>query len=99
MRPAGRAEVERAKADGRWDAAYDSPATAVVPDDLVPVAGLLASESQQGDRCAFQAGAARDNRQELLQSADDHAYGDAARHLVHDALKLEPVDLRGHQLD
>ncbi len=34
MRPAGVAEVERAKADGRWDAAYDSPATAEVPDDL-----------------------------------------------------------------
>lgn len=34
MRPAGLAEVERAKADGRWDAAYDGPATAVVPDDL-----------------------------------------------------------------
>lgn len=34
MRPAGQAEVDRAKADGRWDAAYDSPATAVVPDDL-----------------------------------------------------------------
>lgn len=34
MRPAGLAQVEEAKADGRWDAAYDSPATAVVPDDL-----------------------------------------------------------------
>lgn len=34
MQPAGVAEVERAKADGRWDAAYDSPATAEVPDDL-----------------------------------------------------------------
>ena len=34
MEPAGLAEVERAKADGRWDAAYDSPRTAVVPDDL-----------------------------------------------------------------
>ncbi len=34
MQPAGVAEVERAKADGRWDAAYDSPATAKVPDDL-----------------------------------------------------------------
>ena len=34
MRPAGLAEVERAKADGRWDAAYDSPTTASVPDDL-----------------------------------------------------------------
>lgn len=34
MRPAGQAEVDRAKADGRWDAAYDGSATAVVPDDL-----------------------------------------------------------------
>jgi len=34
MRPAGLAEVERAKADGRWDTAYDGPATATVPDDL-----------------------------------------------------------------
>ena len=34
MKPAGLAEVERAKADGRWDAAYDAPSTATVPDDL-----------------------------------------------------------------
>ena len=34
MKPAGLREVERAKADGRWDAAYDSPRTATVPDDL-----------------------------------------------------------------
>src|SRR3954470_12026885 len=34
MQPAGLAEVERAKADGRWDSAYDSPSTAKVPDDL-----------------------------------------------------------------
>ncbi|HEY8455216.1 MAG TPA: YdeI/OmpD-associated family protein [Actinopolymorphaceae bacterium] len=34
MHPAGLAEVERAKADGRWEAAYDSPATIEVPDDL-----------------------------------------------------------------
>jgi uncharacterized protein YdeI (YjbR/CyaY-like superfamily) len=32
--PAGLREVERAKADGRWDAAYDSPSTATVPEDL-----------------------------------------------------------------
>jgi len=35
MRPAGLREVERAKADGRWDAAYDAPSTAQVPDDLL----------------------------------------------------------------
>jgi uncharacterized protein YdeI (YjbR/CyaY-like superfamily) len=34
MHPAGLAEVERAKADGRWDAAYAGPATIEVPDDL-----------------------------------------------------------------
>ncbi len=34
MKPAGLREVERAKADGRWDAAYDAPSTATVPDDL-----------------------------------------------------------------
>lgn len=34
MRPAGLAEVERAKTDGRWDAAYDSARSATVPDDL-----------------------------------------------------------------
>lgn len=34
MRPAGQAEIDRAKADGRWDAAYDSPSTATVPPDL-----------------------------------------------------------------
>jgi uncharacterized protein YdeI (YjbR/CyaY-like superfamily) len=28
------AEVERAQADGRWDAAYAGPAATVVPDDL-----------------------------------------------------------------
>ena len=34
MRPPGLAEVERAKADGRWDAAYDSSANAAVPEDF-----------------------------------------------------------------
>jgi uncharacterized protein YdeI (YjbR/CyaY-like superfamily) len=34
MKAAGLREVERAKADGRWDAAYDSPSTATVPEDL-----------------------------------------------------------------
>jgi uncharacterized protein YdeI (YjbR/CyaY-like superfamily) len=34
MRPQGLAEIDRAKADGRWEAAYDSARTATVPDDL-----------------------------------------------------------------
>ena len=34
MRPAGAAQIELAKADGRWDAAYPGQRTATVPDDL-----------------------------------------------------------------
>lgn len=34
MHPAGLREVERAKADGRWEAAYDSPRTAEVSADF-----------------------------------------------------------------
>jgi len=34
MQPPGLAEVERAQRDGRWDAAYDSPRRAAVPEDL-----------------------------------------------------------------
>jgi uncharacterized protein YdeI (YjbR/CyaY-like superfamily) len=34
MRPAGLAEVKRAKADGQWDAAYESQRRMPVPDDL-----------------------------------------------------------------
>jgi uncharacterized protein YdeI (YjbR/CyaY-like superfamily) len=41
MQPAGLAEVARARADGRWDAAYAGPASIQVPDDL---AAALAAE-------------------------------------------------------
>lgn len=45
MQPAGLAEVERAKADGRWEQAYDSPSTAKMPDDL---AAELAKNQKAG---------------------------------------------------
>ncbi|MEV4036819.1 YdeI/OmpD-associated family protein [Streptomyces umbrinus] len=35
MRPPGLAEVAAAKADGRWEAAYESQRNTTVPDDLV----------------------------------------------------------------
>jgi uncharacterized protein YdeI (YjbR/CyaY-like superfamily) len=35
MQPAGLAEVEAAKSDGRWEKAYDSPAKMEVPDDFL----------------------------------------------------------------
>ena len=34
MRPAGLVEVDAAKADGRWDAAYQSQGNATIPDDF-----------------------------------------------------------------
>ena len=34
MRPSGLSEVERARQDGRWDAAYESQSVAAVPEDL-----------------------------------------------------------------
>jgi len=34
MKPAGLQEIERAKADGRWEAAYESQSRAEVPADL-----------------------------------------------------------------
>jgi uncharacterized protein YdeI (YjbR/CyaY-like superfamily) len=35
MKPAGLREVEQAKADGRWEAAYEGQATMTMPDDLL----------------------------------------------------------------
>ncbi len=59
MRPAGLAEVQRAKDDGRWDAAYDGMATASVPDDLA------AALEQAGMTDAFTALSAQ-NRYAIL---------------------------------
>jgi uncharacterized protein YdeI (YjbR/CyaY-like superfamily) len=35
MKPSGIIEVEKAKKDGRWDRAYNSPGTMIVPDDFI----------------------------------------------------------------
>ncbi|MEA2346238.1 MAG: hypothetical protein QOG62_25 [Thermoleophilaceae bacterium] len=45
MKPAGVAEMERAKADGRWEVAYAGPATIEMPDDLT--AALAANPRAQ----------------------------------------------------
>jgi uncharacterized protein YdeI (YjbR/CyaY-like superfamily) len=49
MRPSGFAEVEAAKADGRWDAAYESQKEATIPPDL---AAALAANPQAGNAFA-----------------------------------------------
>lgn len=59
MHPAGVREVEAAKADGRWAAAYAGQASAVVPDDLLraleasPVAAALFAELDSTNRYAI----------------------------------------------
>ncbi|KAJ9606296.1 hypothetical protein H2200_009257 [Cladophialophora chaetospira] len=56
VRPAGLAAVEAAKADGRWDRAYDRPTDITVPDDLaralkaVPAAGAFFDALNKSDR-------------------------------------------------
>ncbi|SDP13668.1 Uncharacterized conserved protein YdeI, YjbR/CyaY-like superfamily, DUF1801 family [Streptomyces sp. cf386] len=49
MRPAGLAEVDAAKADGRWAAAYESQRNASVPDELT-----AALEEDPEARAAFE---------------------------------------------
>jgi uncharacterized protein YdeI (YjbR/CyaY-like superfamily) len=50
MRPGGLAEVERARTDGRWEAASDPPSRAKVPDDLRSALGAnpAAAEAFEG---------------------------------------------------
>lgn len=56
MRPRGQAEIERAKADGRWDRAYPGAAKAQIPDDL---AAALAASPMAGSAFAALNGADR----------------------------------------
>ena len=65
MEPAGLAEVERAKADGRWDAAYEPPSTIAVPDDL------RAALDEQPEAAAFFATLTGQNRYAILHRIDD----------------------------
>ena len=60
MKPAGRREVERAQADGRWEAAYEPPSTMEVPDDLRQA--LAANQAA----AAFFAALDRTNRYAIL---------------------------------
>lgn len=60
MQPSGIAAIERARASGRWDAAYDSASAAEVPDDLQ--AALDQSPAAQ----AFFATLSKTNRYAIL---------------------------------
>ena len=59
MRPAGQSEVDAARADGRWDAAYAGQRASTVPDDLrqalddSPVAAAFFSSLSSVNRYAI----------------------------------------------
>lgn len=59
MHPAGLREIERARADGRWDAAHDAALPATVPDDLQraldenPTAGAFFATLNRQNRLAI----------------------------------------------
>ena len=65
MRPAGLAEVERAKADGRWAAAYEGQARIAVPDDL------QAELDTRPEAAAFFAQLSSQNRYSILYRLQD----------------------------
>jgi uncharacterized protein YdeI (YjbR/CyaY-like superfamily) len=60
MQPSGMAQIDRARSDGRWDAAYEGARTAAVPPDLQ---AALDAEPEAG---AFFAGLDRANRYAVL---------------------------------
>jgi uncharacterized protein YdeI (YjbR/CyaY-like superfamily) len=65
MKPAGLGQVELAKADGRWEAAYASPASIEVPDDL------QAALDDNPKAAEFWAGLNKSNRFAILYQLQD----------------------------
>ncbi len=65
MRPAGLAEVERARADGRWEAAYEGQRRITIPEDL---RRELDARPEAG---AFFAGLSSQNRYAILYRLQD----------------------------
>ena len=84
MRPAGLAEVERAKADGRWEAAYASQQYATVPEDL------QRELDKRPEAAAFFAGLNGQNRFAILYRLHDAKRPETrARRLAQFVAKLE----------
>jgi len=65
MQPEGLAEVERAKADGRWARAYEGPANARVPDDLRAALDAVPAAARAFD------GLKSSNRYAIIRQVED----------------------------
>ena len=84
MRPAGLKEVQRAKADGRWRAAYESQSRSTVPEDL-----QRELDARPGAR-AFFATLSSQNRYAILYRLQDAKRPDTrARRLAEFVAMLE----------
>ncbi|MEV6522341.1 YdeI/OmpD-associated family protein [Longispora sp. NPDC051575] len=88
MRPSGWAEVDAAKADGRWAAAYESQRTATVPPDLA--AALAASP---GAARAFEALGRTERYAVLLKLATARTEKGRASQLERALAALEATDV------
>ena len=84
MRPAGLKEVQRAKADGRWRAAYESQSRSTIPEDL-----QRELDARPGAR-AFFAALSSQNRYAILYRLQDAKRPDTrARRLAEFVAMLE----------
>lgn len=73
MTDAGRAAVDAAKADGRWEAAYAGPADSVVPDDLADAVAAVPEAQAMFEVLTSQNRFALIHRINLVKRADTRA--------------------------
>jgi uncharacterized protein YdeI (YjbR/CyaY-like superfamily) len=93
MRPSGLAEVERARVDGRWDAAYERQATATTPPDLA-----RALDADPAARAAYDALGRTDRYAvdlPVLRAVGEAARARAVTRAVASAAGLSPGPGRG----
>ncbi|MEV3993024.1 YdeI/OmpD-associated family protein [Streptomyces sp. NPDC049837] len=84
MRPAGFAQIELAKADGRWAAAYAPQSTAEVPEDL-----RAALDASKAAAAAFDA-LSRSNRYQILLDVEKAVKAETrARRIARHVERLE----------
>lgn len=98
MQPAGRVQVEAARADGRWDKAYAPPSEAVVPDDLaaaiaaVPAAQAMLEVLTSSNRFALIHRVNAVKRAETRERKIREAVEMLARHEAPYPQKARPTD-------
>jgi uncharacterized protein YdeI (YjbR/CyaY-like superfamily) len=93
MRTSGLAEVEAAKADGRWDAAYESQSNATIPPDLTAALAANPRASQN-----FASLNKTDRYAVILDLATARTPDTRASHLRRAMTALEAIDTTADQV-